>query len=194
MVSYKVYIMRLLLLPLVMLFTPVVLSGDYVSKVEPIDYKCVPDKEVGMNWDADGDDHQLNTFKSNDHDIFFLTHSSNAPAEAVTFIPRIVDLSWNDSVVYEQNSYTFRKADQDPKRHETYYNSFSCRYFDGELNGRLRRSISCGDFALGAFEFNLITKRFSYSYIGTWHNQSEDSKYEGNSSVLSYGTCRKYFR
>lgn len=44
MVSYKVYIMRLLLLPLVMLFTPVVLSGDYVSKVEPIDYKCVPDR------------------------------------------------------------------------------------------------------------------------------------------------------
>jgi len=71
MVSYKVYIMRLLLLPLVMFITPVALSEDYVSKAEPIDYKCVPDKEVGINWDADGDDHELVTFKSSDHDILF---------------------------------------------------------------------------------------------------------------------------
>ena len=182
--------MRLLLLPLVLLITPVALSEDYVSKVDPIDYKCVPDKEVGINWDADGDDHELVTFKSSDHDILFLTHHSNVPAEVVNSIPKIKDKSWSEDLVYEEHSYHLRTADQDPKAPLTYYMSFFCQYTDDESN----KVIDCGKKSKGAFSFNLKTKRFAYSYIGTWHNKSEGSKLNAASAVISYGTCRKYFR
>ena len=188
--SHKVYIMRLLLLVLVMLITPIALSENYTSKADPIDYKCVPHKEVGINWDGDGDDHKISTFQSNDHDIFFLTHHSNVPAEVANTIQTPQDISWTDTVVYERNSYYFRKANQDPKNNVTYYTSLSCNYFEDESS----QSIECGNKSKGAFEFNLKTKRFAYSYIGTWHNKSESSKSESNSAVLSYGACSKYFR
>ena len=76
--------MRITLLLLMMSISFTCFSDEYVwkSKVEPIDYKCSPDKEVGIIWDADGDDHNFVTFKSSQHDDFFLTHISNIPNTA----------------------------------------------------------------------------------------------------------------
>ena len=189
--------MRLLLLPLVMMITPVALSEDYVSKAEPIDYKCVPDTETGVNWDSDGDDHRLVTFKSNEYKDFFLIHTSNVPKQASRFKNDVenLNLTPNESYIYEFRSYYYRTQDLDPNDPVTYLRSPDCKYWSGRFDESFDDDtyISCSSLGR-SFSLDLDSMRFVRSYLGTWHEQSKDSKYAGDSAVISYGTCSKYFR
>lgn len=199
--------MRLLLLPLVMFITPVALSEDYVwkSKLAPIDYKCVMDNQVGINWDSYGDNHRFLTFKSKYKDIF-LTHIANIP---ITALPSPIissptskkltvnerkSMMDNESSVgesYEHRTYFIREQDENPNVESTYFLSPSCTYGINKLISK-SPTISCHGFE--SFQLNLETMRFVKSYTGTWHHQDEDSNYAGDSAFIGYGTCSKYFR
>lgn len=198
----KVLFMRVTILLLMASISFTCFSDEYVwkSKVEPIDYKCVPDKEVGISWDKDGDEHKVVTFNSATHDDFFLTHISNIPDKA--FYPTKLPInerkarferklfdgsnSLND-YISEVRSYFLRKASSDPDDSLTYIQS-KCSYtkmYDS-------RTISC-NFPRN-FELDLVTMRFVTSYLGTWHSSNKPSDYSGDSAVISYGMCRKYYR
>lgn len=177
-------------------------SEEYVwkSKAEPIDYKCVPDKEVGIDWALSGDDHKLTTFLPSGHDEFFLTHISNIPIKALPASSLTInerkfilekthyeDSSYLD-VITESNSYFLRTQTEDPSSFKTYLKS-KCEYSN---NRGISHIIKCS--ARHNFELDLDTMRFVSSYLGTWHHSTKPSDYSGNSAVLSYGQCRKYFR
>jgi hypothetical protein len=198
----KVLLMRVTLLLLMASISFTCFSDEYVwkSQAEPIDYKCSPDKEVGINWDKDGDQHELTTFLSSGHDEFFLTHISNIPTRA---LPRpdlpiherkalIESAFYNDlstgSSTLENNSYFLRRQSEDPSSFGI-YRSGECKYYD---NNEVK-NIECAK-ALRHLEVDLDTMRFVSSYLGTWHYSNKPSDYKGDSAVLSYGKCRKYFR
>ena len=200
--------MRLLFLSLLMFLSLSCFSDEvnepdvYVwkSKAEPIDYKCVPDKEVGLNWSLSGDDHKLTTFSPSGHDEFFLTHISNIPNAALPKPDLPInarkgnieyrfyeDLSTESSRL-EIDSYYLRSQSEDPRSYNT-YSTGECKYYD---NGKLK-NIECNKNLLH-FEVDLDTMRFVSSYLGTWHYSTKSSDSKGDSAVLSYGKCRRYFR
>lgn len=197
--------MRLLLLPLVMLITPVALSEDYVwkSKAEPIDYKCVVEREVGIDWDNGS---QLVEFDSKGYKDIFLTHISNIPIPALplqesplserryamekyyfrNLLSKDAGVTyWKSTDISEEGSYFIRTEDSDPKSHFTYHFSQSCTYSDGASRDA---RIYCSD-GVSTFSFHTGTKRFFQSALGNWHLDFNDQP-----SVLRYGTCREYFR
>ena len=199
----KVLLMRVTLLLLMASISFTCFSDEYVwkSKAEPIDYKCSPDKEVGISWDKDGDEHEVVTFKSSQHDDFFLTHISNIPDKA--FEPPAVpinerkarferqlfdDSNSTDDFIFEDRSYFLRKASADPDSSLTYYLS-ECSYNN---MGSGYNTISC--VSPRKFVLDLVTMRFVTSYLGTWHSSNKPSDYAGDSAVISYGMCRKYYR
>jgi len=194
--------MRLLLLPLVLFITPVALSEDYVwkSKAEPIDYKCVVERKVGFDWE---DGSRFLEFDSKGYKDIFLTHISNLPVGSMTpFIPpfteppslneRRSDMEehnfrnlltkgvFRETTIKEEGSYFMRNEDL---KHGSSL-SKSCVYTD---SASTNASIDCFD-SRSTFSFNTGTKRFSQSLLGGWHLGLPYA------SVLSYGTCRKYFR
>lgn len=197
--------MRLLLLPLVMLITPVALSEDYVwkSKAEPIDYKCVVDAVGGFLWGNSPDAHKVVPFKPDNEDIF-ITHISNIPSKA--FLELNGTLNYGKSqfenylfedlnplnlggLLSEKRSYFIRTSDDAPKLLSTYTQSSICTYSKSDnLHG-----LSCSETDR-SFSFDLNTMRFVSSYLGTWHQKNKDSEYAGDSAVITYGTCSKYFR
>lgn len=198
--------MRLLLLSLSMFLSLSCFSDEvnepdvYVwkSKAEPIDYKCVPDKEVGLNWALSSDDHELTTFKPSGYNHFFLAHISNVPlksfglnlTESAFEHVFYEDLS-DESLILEKNSYFFRTESDDPNSFYTYSPS-TCQYFK-PIKGSGTNEITCTS-GRRHFEVDLDTMRFVSSYLGTWHSSNNKSDYAGNSAFLSYGQCRKYFR
>lgn len=199
----KVLFMRVTILLLIASISFTCFSDEYVwkSKAEPIDYKCVPDKEVGINWDKDGDEHKVVTFNSATHDDFFLTHISNIPDKAfdppklpinerkARFERQLFDGSnSHDDFIFEDRSYFLRKASADPDDSLTYYLS-KCSYTKMDSGSK---TISCD--SPRNFELDLVTMRFVTSYLGTWHSSNKPSDYSGDSAVISYGMCRKYYR
>ena len=170
------------------------------SKTESIDYKCVPDKEVGLNWALSGDDHKLLTFLPSGYDEFFLTHISNIPNAALpkpdlplnvrkgTIEYRFYEDLSTESSRLEINSYYFRMQSEDPRSYNT-YSTGECKYYDNDEV----KNIECVK-ALRHLEVDLNTMRFVSSYLGTCHYSNKPSDYKGDSAVLSYGKCRKYFR
>lgn len=186
--------MRLLLLPLVMLITPVALSEDYVwkSKAEPIDYKCVVEREVGIDWENGS---RLVEFDSKGYKDIFLTHISNIPTVGLPsprgslnerrsiMEQKFSSLSSDPDYIYEEGSYFIRTEDSDPKSFQTYLLSQTCSY-SGDVKYGV---VSCSDLR-GTFSLYTKTKRFVQSGLGGWHFGSSDP------AVLRYGTCREYFR
>ena len=178
-------------------------SDEYVwkSKAEPIDYKCVPDKEVGINWGKDGDEHKVVTFNTAVYNDLFLTHISNIPDSALSFpnVPlnkqkanfenQLFDGSQSqDDFILEDRSYFLRTQSDDPDDVMNYYLS-RCIY---TKKGSGSNTISCD--SPRAFTLDLVTMRFVSSYLGTWHLSNKPSGYQGDSAVISYGICRKYYR
>lgn len=199
--------MRLFLLSLLMFLSLSCFSNEvnepdvYVwkSKAEPIDYKCVPDTLVGFNWAKGDGKHKLVTFNSSGYEHFFLTHISNVPTKALTYPEESLltrrtsfeNVKYKDlsipQIVFEENSYFFRKQSEDPNLYRTYFGE--CKYYDdGEV-----KNIECTK-ALRHFELDLDTMRFVISYLGTWHHSNNPPDYAGNSAFLGHGECRKYFR
>lgn len=199
----KVLLMRVTLLLLMASISFTCFSDEYVwkSQAEPIDYKCSPAKEVGINWDKDGDEHKVVTFNSATHDDFFLTHISNIPdkvfdspnlpinEQKAKFERKLFDDSNSvDDFIFEDDSYFLRGASADPDDSLTYYLS-DCSYIKRHSSSK---TISCD--SPRKFVLDLVTMRFVTSYLGTWHSSNKSSDYAGDSAVISYGMCRKYYR
>jgi len=182
-------------------------SAEYETKsVFSDDYKCTADEKGGFSHTST--EHELVLFQPNEE--FLLMHISNIPKEAIMemksksiiealnndedLIREEVERSYMKQEIYsgftsEEGSYYIRVPDQDPKSVTTYMSS-DCSILKSTENS----SMSCyTNDDRKTFNFIFDTGRFSYSYSGSW-DRIHENEYFGDSAVLAFGTCKKYFR
>jgi hypothetical protein len=183
-------------------------SAEYETKsVFSDDYKCTAEEKGGFSHTST--EHKLVFFHPDEE--FFLMHISNIPKEAIfemqgklgvenrnndedliresverrDMTQRIVGDNYYTA---EEGSYYIREPDQDPKAETTYMQGKCTSLKSAEIS-----SITCFENSQGkTFNFVIDTGRFSYSYAGSWEHKHEN-EYYGDSSVVAFGTCKKYF-
>ncbi len=85
----------------------------------------------------------------------------------------------------ETNSYLLRQLGEDPSNPWVWY---ECKAYG---SGKIER-IECSR-GLKHFAFDARTKRFAFSYLGTWHEEASNSDYSGDDAYFSFGTCKPYY-
>lgn len=206
---------NLTIIALCFLTTPA-LSENYKTKsVFKEDFKCISDEKGGFNHNATG--HELTKFTGKEE--FFLVHISNIPEKAILDMltretaqeinkksglssQEAEDLKRNElekeflekggfsSVTTERGSYFIRTPRNNPNEASTYLYGNHC----SAISTKNYASINCYRESFDkTFAFDLTTKRFTYSYAGTW-NDKQDDGYHGDSSVFAFGKCEIYYR
>lgn len=182
--------------------------AEYKTKsVFKDDYRCIAETAGGFNHKANG--HALTKFIPDQ--VFFLTHISNIPKEAILSFLNNSKVSFENidedeareifekvllkqevlfkDYIKENSGYFIREPDEDPKKWEIY---FLNKCASVEMKGY--RAISCYENDKEkTFNLDINTGRFTYSYSGSWQSEFKDGYY-GDSSVFVFGKCKKYFR
>ena len=185
-------------------------SAEYKSKSKfSASYKCVSDEKGGFNHRANG--HDLVRFKGEEE--FFLTHISNMPLAPIkqslklklSFHPEIEIATEEDKVreqfeqiamsqlsstgAWEEGSYYFRNISSDPNTIVSWHSCSATKWSDNWSDDG--GGIDCHSDAKH-FLFNPGTGRFTYAYLGSWHEKVKNDYY-GDSSIFAFGTCKEYY-
>lgn len=166
-------------------------------------YKCTSDVVGGYLHNNSGASKLVN-FKG--EDIFFITHITDLPIQSIQELPFLKDIKGEgairdrfensvnvsidnyDGYVNEKGTYMLRRPNQDPKK-STYVISNKCS--SGLIVDKYEGNISCpGDSYL--FKLDVSELRFSYAYLGTWHDPREENQ-NPDSSSFSFGKCVEYY-
>lgn len=182
-------------------------AAEYKTKsVFDENYRCISAEDGGFNHTADG--HKLAHF--GDRSEFFITHISRIPTKALSILlpsdvavslaghednlRKAVEARWmtqtkyTDKFIVEKGSFFIRTPEQDPLKLSSYM-LHQCTAYKTSAGD----SIACFvEDTRRSFVFDIKTKRFSYSYLGTWDQNVKD-KYHGDSSVFAFGSCKRYY-
>ena len=106
------------------------------------------------------------------------------------FEPNII--SSNASIKLEEHTYFLRSVADNPNMGANWLKCYAQRWEEIPT----KSNITCSEHLEKVdelFRFNLVTKNFTYAYLGSWDLPQEERKYFGDSSVFAFGTCKPYY-
>ena len=156
-------------------------------------YRCLADYEGGVNHKKRG--HDPGKFRP---DLEFrLVHRTALPEKLLStwsqynlFEPNII--SSNDSIKLEEHTYFLRSVADNPNMGANWLKCYAQRWEEIPT----KSNITCSEHLEKVdelFRFNLVTKNFTYAYLGSWDLPREERNYFGDSSVFAFGTCKPYY-
>ena len=169
-------------------------SGKFESEYfMTTSFRCVSEFEGGVQHEKRG--HDTGNFRP---DLEFrLVHRTALPPKLLEiwenydeFQPKVS--SSDSNLILERNTYFLRRVTDNPNIGMNWRVCFAQRW---EKIPTLN-NISCSEDLSKVdevFRFNLVTKKFSYAYLGSWDLPQEKRSYHGDSSVFAYGKCKPYY-
>ena len=156
-------------------------------------YRCLADFEGGV--DHKKRDHEAVRFRP---DLEFrLTHRTAMPEKILSlwsqynlFEPDIISSS--AVMTLEEHTYFLRSVTEDPN---VGANWLKC-YAQSWEKIPTMSNVTCSEHLEKTdeiFRYNLVTKKFSYAYLGSWDLPHDRKNYYGDSSVFAFGTCKPYY-
>ena len=173
-------------------------------------YKC--EGRISSGLDKENGTVSHARFQPNEE--FFVTHTSNFPAEVVDAYLRKWDaseeqlkddyqsktelvsyvlfdeeeLDYGDGYRMETGSYWLRQASDKPT---SVFSWKKCKAYSFLQNTRTRITCDVGHNKL--FEMNATSGEFTYAYLGSMHDAVGQGGYGGDSAVVEHGRCRPYY-